>query len=345
MEYDEVLAQILALLQQERRLSYRVLKRRFQLDDNFLEDLKEDLIYARQLAVDEDGRVLVWRGDAGAAPTSSTPVPQTTHHPAPQEDAPAHVDAPPDTSGLPEAERRQLTVLFCDLVDSTRLARQLDPEDWRNVVRAYQQACAAVIQRFDGYIAQYLGDGLLVYFGYPQAHEDDAQRAGHAGLGLLEAMEPLNARLAQERGMRLAVRVGIHTGPVVVGAMGGGGRQEQLALGDTPNLAARLQGLAAPNTVVVSAATLGLIEGFFTCQALGEHPLKGVDEPLPVYQLLAGERSTDAPRRRGAPWLDAPGRARARGGTVAGALGAEHRGARAGSAAEWRGGHWQIASG
>src|SRR5947208_13503005 len=113
MEYDVILAQILTL-QQEQRLSYRVLKRRFQLDDDFLEDLKEDLIYARQLAVDEDGRVLVWRGDAGVAPTSSTPVLQTTHHPAPQEGAPAHVDAPPAASGLPEAERRQLTVLFCD---------------------------------------------------------------------------------------------------------------------------------------------------------------------------------------------------------------------------------------
>ena len=188
---------------------------------------------------------------------------------------------------MPEAERRQLTVLFCDLVDSTRLARQFDPEDWRDIVRAYQQACAEVIQRFDGYIAQYLGDGLLVYFGYPQAHEDDAQRAGRAGLGILEAMETLNARLEQERDMRLAVRVGVHTGPVVVGAMGGGNRQETLALGDTPNIAARLQGLAAANTVVVSAATLGLIEGFFTCQVLGAHALKGVEEPLRVYQLLA----------------------------------------------------------
>ena len=178
-------------------------------------------------------------------------------------------------------------MLFCDLVDSTHLARQLDPEDWRDVVQAYQQACAAVIQHFDGYIAQYLGDGLLVYFGYPQAHEDDAQRAGRASLGILEALGPLNARLEQDRGMRLAVRVGVHTGPVVVGAMGGGGRQEQLALGDTPNLAARLQGLAAPNTVVISAATLGLSEGFFTCQTLGEHTLKGVDVPMVVYQLLA----------------------------------------------------------
>src|SRR5712691_11296441 len=129
---------------------------------------------------------------------------------------------------LAEAERRQLTVLFCDLVDSTRLARQRDPEDWRDVVRAYQQTCAAVIQRFDGYIAQYLGDGLLVYFGYPQAHEDDAQWAVRTGLDMVEAMGMLNTTLARDHGVRLAVRVGIHTGLVVVGAMGGGDRQERL---------------------------------------------------------------------------------------------------------------------
>ena len=146
-------------------------------------------------------------------------------------------------------------------------------------MRAYQATCAEVIRRFAGHIAQYLGDGLLVYFGYPQAHEDDAQRAGRTGLGILEVMGALNARLEQERGVRLAVRVGVHTGAVVVGTMGSGGRQEQLALGDTPNIAARLQGLAAPNTVVVSAATLGLIEGFFTCQALSEHTVKGVEKP------------------------------------------------------------------
>jgi class 3 adenylate cyclase/tetratricopeptide (TPR) repeat protein len=208
--------------------------------------------------------------------------PPTTSEAHPTQEGP-----PQATRGTPEVERRQLTVLFCDLVESTRLARQLDPEDWRDVVRAYQQACAEVIQRFDGYIAQYLGDGLLVYFGYPQAHEDDAQRAGRTGLGILEAMGPLNSRLAREQGIRLAVRVGIHTGPAVVGAMGGGGRQEQLALGNTPNLAARLQGLAAPNGVLVNAATLGLLKGFFTYQALGAHPLKGVVEPQQVYQLLA----------------------------------------------------------
>ena len=187
---------------------------------------------------------------------------------------------------VPDAERRQLTVLFCDLVDSTVLASQLDPEDLREVVRAYQETCAKVIARFEGHIAQYLGDGLLVYFGYPLAHEDDAQRAVRAGLGMVEALGQLNTRLAQERGVHLAVRLGIHTGLVVVGEVGGGTRQEQLALGETPNLAARLQGLAAPNTLVISAATLQLLGGFFACQSLGTPLLKGLAQPLEVYQVL-----------------------------------------------------------
>jgi class 3 adenylate cyclase len=119
------------------------------------------------------------------------------------------------------------------------------------VLRAYQATCVAVIQRFAGHVAQYLGDGLLVYFGYPQAHEDDAQRAVCTGLGMLAAMGTLNTPLVQGKGVRLAVRVGIHTGLVVVGEMGSGGRHERLALGDTPNLAARLQSLAEPDTVVL----------------------------------------------------------------------------------------------
>jgi class 3 adenylate cyclase len=162
----------------------------------------------------------------------------------------------------------QLTVLFCDLVDSTVLASQLDPEDLRAVVRAYQDTCAKVIARFEGHIAQYLGDGLLVYFGYPLAHEDDAQRAVRAGLGIVEALGPLNTRLTEDHGVHVAVRLGIHTGLVVVGEVGGGTRQEQLALGETPNLAARLQGIATPNTLVISTATFQLLGGFFACQPL-----------------------------------------------------------------------------
>src|SRR4029077_13102330 len=129
-----------------------------------------------------------------------------------------------------DAERRQLTVMFCDLVESTQLSGRLDPEDYRDVVRVYQRVCSEVIQRFDGHVAQLLGDGLLVYFGYPQAHEDDAHRAVRTSLGILEAMEDLNTRLKRAKEIQLALRLGIHTGLVVVGAMGGAGRQEQLAL-------------------------------------------------------------------------------------------------------------------
>jgi class 3 adenylate cyclase/predicted ATPase len=188
--------------------------------------------------------------------------------------------------GVPEAGRRQLTVLFCDLVESTTLAGQLDPEDLREVVRTYQATCAEVIDRFDGYIAQYLGDGLLVYFGYPQAHEDDAQRAVRTGLGIVEAIRSLNTRLEAARGIRLTVRVGIHTGLVVVGEMGGGGRREQLALGETPNVAARLQGLAEPDMVVISAATHRLVQAYFTYENRGQHALRGVARPVQVYRVL-----------------------------------------------------------
>jgi predicted ATPase/class 3 adenylate cyclase len=282
MDYDAVLTQVLDLLQREQRVAYRVLKRRLQLDDELLEDLKDDLIYAKKLAVDEDGRVLVWTGGTPRAPTTASPVPL----PVMSEGAPSQVEASPGVPPTPEAERRQLTVLFCDLVDSTTLARQLDPEDYREVVRAYQATCADVIQRFDGYIAQYLGDGLLVYFGYPHAHEDDAQRAVRAGLDILDALAPLQARLTADKGLRLAVRLGMHTGLVVVGAMGTGARQEALALGDTPNVAARLQGLAAPDTVVISDATWRLVQGYFAYDDLGPQPLKGVEIPVQAYRVL-----------------------------------------------------------
>src|SRR5215831_3335987 len=286
MDFDELLAQILHLLQRDKRLSYRALKRRFALDDEYLEDMKAELIQAKQLARDEAGAVLVWVGEA-PTPTEPAAMPaQPGLRLAPQA-VPPHEAAPFTTAPPPpDAERRQLTVLFCDLVDSTTLAGQLDPEDLREVVRAYQQLCAEVIQRFDGHIAQYLGDGLLVYFGYPQAHEDEAQRAVRSGLGIVEALGTLNTRLERAHGVRLAVRLGIHTGLVVVGEIGSGGRQEQLALGETPNIAARLQGLAAPDTVVISAATAHLIHGYFVCQSLGAPVLKGLSQPLQVYRVL-----------------------------------------------------------
>ena len=161
MDFYAVLDQMVALLRQRGRVTYRALKVQWQLDGEAVEALKEELIYGQRVAVDEDGKVLVWTGGAALPPASSSPALQPPMAPV------VHGDAPPARPQPPAAERRQLTMLFCDLVDSTRLAGQLDPEDYREVVRAYQSTCAAVIQRFEGHIAQYLGDGLLVYFGYP----------------------------------------------------------------------------------------------------------------------------------------------------------------------------------
>jgi class 3 adenylate cyclase len=312
MTYDEVLAQVLALLQRDQRVAYRVLKRRFGLDDEYLEDLKAELIDAKRLAVDEDGKVLVWTGGAakeetenrgnGEAGKSNTtvasdqlPVASSAQPPAPQT-----LDSEPRTPNLSRstpdarreaAERRQLTVMFCDLVGSTALSEQLDPEELREVVQAYQAACEGVIARVGGYVARYMGDGLLVYFGYPTAHEDAATRAARAGLAIVGELPQLNARLRERvpalQSRPLQVRIGIHSGLVVVGEMGAGAAHEQVALGETPNIAARLQGIAEPDGVVISQATYRLVQGLFECHDLGSQGLKGISTPLPAYRVLS----------------------------------------------------------
>jgi class 3 adenylate cyclase len=285
MTFDEILEQVIMLLQRQGRVSYRALKMRFNLDDEYLDVLKEELLYVHPVR-DDEGRGLVWAGMVeGTTETPSQP-PQSIPLPPTPDTSSIQPASPGITPRTLEAERRQLTVMFCDLVDSTKLSSQLDPEDWREVVRAYQTACTEVIQRYEGHIAQLLGDGLLVYFGYPQAHEDDAQRAVRAGLGILAALGDLNTGLQQAKGVQLAIRVGVNTGLVVVGDMGGAGRQEQLALGETPNIAARIQGVAVSNTVAISEATYRLVQGYFDCEALGEQTLRGVREPLTVYRVL-----------------------------------------------------------
>ena len=183
------------------------------------------------------------------------------------------------------AERRQLTVMFCDLVDSTVLSGKLDPEDLREVIRGYQEICNKIIRRFGGYIAQYLGDGILVYFGYPQAHEDDAQRAVRAGLAIVEAVSHINPSFQEQWKIELSVRVGIHTGLVVTGEVGEGSTRERLAIGETPNIAARLQGEAKPNTVLVSAVTYRLVAGFFACHELENLSLKGFPKPIDACEI------------------------------------------------------------
>jgi class 3 adenylate cyclase/predicted ATPase len=288
MDFYDICDQVIDLLKQRGRVSYRALKMQFALSDEGIEALKDELIYAKKLAVDEDGRVLVWIGGTSIAPPTASLVPLPT---APDV-SPAQVGASPVGPATPDAERRQLTVMFCDLVDSTRLSSQLDPEEYRDVVRAYQATCTEVIRRYDGHIAQLLGDGLLIYFGYPQAHEDDAHRAVRTALGILAAMENLHTRLPHAKGIPLAVRLGIHTGLVVVGAMGDQGRHEHLALGETPNIAARIEGLAQPNTVAISDATYRLVQGYFECQDLGAHALRGVTESMRLYHVLGESGAT-----------------------------------------------------
>ena len=183
MTFDELLGQVTDLLQRQRRVAYRALKVRFNLDDTYLDALKDELIDAQQVAVDEDGKVLVWVGGRKQ---------ETENRGNGESGKEKTKDAGPRTpdAGLSSGERRQLTVMFIDVVGSTALSTQLDPEELRAVIQAYRETCATVIRRFEGYLAKYIGDGLLVYFGYPQAHEDDAQRAVRAGLGIVAAFQP-----------------------------------------------------------------------------------------------------------------------------------------------------------
>ena len=179
------------------------------------------------------------------------------------------------------AERRQLTVMFCDLVGSTALSTRHDPEDLRELIGDYHRAVAETVGRFDGFVAKYMGDGVLIYFGYPQAHEDDAERAVRAGLAVIEAVGRLPAR------QHLSVRLGIATGLAVVGDLiGEGAAQERGVVGETPNLAARLQALAAPNTLVIAEATRRQIGGLFDLEDLGPQALAGFAEPQRAWRVM-----------------------------------------------------------
>ena len=203
--------------------------------------------------------------------------------------APASTQPTPVTIRPGQAERRQLTVLFCDLVGSTELAARLDPEDLRGVMGAYHRCTAAVIERFEGHVAKYLGDGVLAYFGWPQPHEDDAERAVRAGLELVATV----ARLKPHTDVRLQARIGIATGQVVVGDLvGAGATRDEAVVGDTPNLAARLQALAEPGMVVIGEATRRLLGGLFQLDDLGPQRLKGFAEPLAAWRV-SGESSAE----------------------------------------------------
>ncbi|MFZ1694176.1 MAG: adenylate/guanylate cyclase domain-containing protein [Flavobacteriales bacterium] len=199
--------------------------------------------------------------------------------------APASKQIPKEaTTETGHAEQRQLSVIFSDLVSFTQLSQSLDPEDLNTVVHEYYAVCRAVCERYEGMVANYLGDGVLMHFGYPKAHEDDAHRAVRTGLAVIEGVAALNERLEREMKVRLSIRVGIHTGPMIVGDDRAGDWQK-MALGETLNIAARVQGVAQENTVAVSSVTAQMTEGFFACRSLGTHTLKGVAQPMELFAV------------------------------------------------------------
>jgi class 3 adenylate cyclase/predicted ATPase len=225
----------------------------------------DDLISIGVTSVGHRRKLLAAIASLGAAPSTATVL-----------------AAPSDAPAAADAERRQLTVMFCDLVASTELSARLDPEDLREVITAYHRAVADVVRTFDGFVAKYMGDGVLVYFGYPQAHEDDAERAVRAGLGIIDAVAPLDVKSVE-----LQARIGIATGLVVVGDLiGEGSAREQTVVGETPNLAARLQALASPGAVVIAAATRRLVGDLFEYCDLGAVDVKGLATPVAAWQVL-----------------------------------------------------------
>ncbi|MCZ6887682.1 MAG: AAA family ATPase [Gammaproteobacteria bacterium] len=273
MSFLETIESARAFLERNGRVSLRVLKREFDLDDEILDELVEELVDVQQVAA-RSGDVLSWAGPEPSNPAINESGAQAAA-----------------SRQAAEGEHRQLTVMFCDLVGSTELSERLDAEALSEVVIAYQQICAASTESFDGHIAQYLGDGVLVYFGYPFAHEDDPMRAIHAALRIVGEIPGLNGRLVEEhaalRTFPLQIRIGIHTGLVVVGGvggLGGGGNHERLALGDTVNIAARIEGKAQPDSIVVSDATRQLVRGAFVFEELGAQPLKGIEGPVALFR-------------------------------------------------------------
>jgi class 3 adenylate cyclase/tetratricopeptide (TPR) repeat protein len=286
MDYDGVLLQVLDLLQREKRVSYRVLKRRFGLDDGDLEDLKEDLIYAKQLAVDEDGRVLVWAGTSEAMPPPASPAGRALDQ-APLIYTPPHLTEKILASRAAlEGERKQVTIMFADLKDSTELIRDLDAEAAQQLLDPALHHMMDAVHRYEGTVNQVLGDGIMALFGAPIAHEDHALRACYAALAMQTAMREYTEAVRRAHGLEMRIRVGLNSGEVVVRAIGNDLHMDYSAVGQTTHLAARMEQLAAPGSIRLTTSTLNLVEGMVRVNALGPVPVRGLAEPVEVFELV-----------------------------------------------------------
>ena len=302
MDLMDVLDQARDLLQKKGRITYRMLKAQFQLDNEAMDALREELIEGERVAVDEDGKVLVWVGtDAevekakrgnGEKDSSefrvrrpeSKPVTYTPQHLAERIRA---EQAALEARGASDGERKTITALFADLKGSTALIEGLDPEEARAIIDPALQLMMDAVHRYEGYVAQALGDGIFALFGAPIAHEDHPQRALYAALRMQEEMRRYGDQVRLKHGVPLVMRVGVNTGEVVVRSI----RKDDLhtdyvPVGHSTNLAARMEQMATPGSILVTAYTQKLTEGYFAFKALGATQIKGVEEPLTVYEVL-----------------------------------------------------------
>ena len=286
MTFDDILDQILDLLRRQGRVSYWALKRRFDLHDDDIAGLKDEIITAQRLAVDEDGKVLVWTGEAVSAPAT---VPAPAQDRAPLAYTPPHLTekilaARADLEG----ERKQVTVLFADLKGSTELIASLDPEAARHLLDPALHLMMEAVYRYEGTVNQVLGDGIMALFGAPVAHEDHAARACYAALAMQAAMQRYAEEVRRTQGLAVQMRVGLNAGEVVVRAIGNDLHMDYSAVGQTTHLAARMEQLATPGSILLTATTLRLVEGLVRVNALGPVPVKGLAEPVEVFELVGG---------------------------------------------------------
>jgi class 3 adenylate cyclase len=282
MDFYAVLDQVLALLRQRGRLSYRALKRQFDLDDAYLDDLKVEIIEVQQCARDQEGTMVVWTGEVASAAT-----PEPVQAPAPLAYTPPYLTEKILTSrSALEGERKQVTVLFADLKGSTELIEGLDPEEARQLLDPALHVMLDAVHRYEGTVNQVLGDGIMALFGAPVAHEDHAVRACYAALAMQATMRRYAEEVRRSHGLEMQMRVGLNSGEVVVRAIGNDLHMDYSAVGQTTHLAARMEQLATPGSIWLTAATLRLAEGLVQVNALGQFPVRGLSEPVEVFELV-----------------------------------------------------------
>jgi class 3 adenylate cyclase len=285
MDFYAILDQVIDVLRQRQRVTYRALKRQFNFDDDFLEDVKAELIQGQRLAVDEEGAVLIWTGETGtAAPVAAAPT--ETPARAPLAYTPAHLAEKilMSRSAL-EGERKQVAVLFADLKGSMELLADRDPEEARQLLDPVLERMIEAVHRYEGTVNQVMGDGIMALFGAPIAHEDHAVRACYAALRMQETVTHYGDAIQRSHGVPVQIRVGLNSGAVVVRAIDSSLHMDYTAVGQTTHLAARMEQMAKPGSMLTTGKTLRLAEEFVQVKALGPVAVKGLAEPVEVFEL------------------------------------------------------------